>query len=221
MRPAGRPGEESPADAGQEAGTRVLLDAFAAGNPDEVLKLGELFGGLGKRSFGMLLFIAILPAFLPVPGIGGIVSGPLVMLIGAQLVAGMSTPWLPGFAARRGPRRQTMGRFRDRISPWLSRLERLVRPRSPALLDRRLANLVSGLLLIALGVLLSLPIPFTNYLFGALLLLFALAFLERDGRLMGVAWISGMAAITVFGLLSGRLATLLALWMERLPQGLP
>lgn len=219
MRPADRPGEESPAEGGPEAGTRALLDAFASGDPDEVLKLGELFGGLGKRSFGMLLFIAILPAFLPVPGIGGMVSGPLVMLIGAQLVAGLRAPWLPEFATRRGPRRQTIGRFRNRISPWLSRLEQLVRPHSPALLDHRLANLVTGLLLIALGVLLSLPIPFTNYLFGALLLLFALALLERDGRLMGVAWISGIAAITVFGLLSGRLATLLALWMERLSLG--
>ncbi|MGV8941564.1 MAG: exopolysaccharide biosynthesis protein [Lysobacter sp.] len=216
MRPADNPVEDRPGEAVEEAGTRALVDALASGDPDEVLRLGDLFGGLGKRSFGMLLFIAILPAFLPIPGIGGMVSGPLVILIGVQLVAGLSTPWLPGFAARRGPRRQTMARFRNRISPWLSRLERLVRPRSPALLDRRLASFVTGLLLIVLGTLLSLPIPFTNYLFGVLLLLFALALLERDGRLMGVAWVSGAAAITAFGLLSGRMATLAALWLERM-----
>ncbi len=217
MRPADKSGANCPGERVGEARTRALLDAFALGDPAEVLRLGELFGGLGKRSFGMLLFIAILPAFLPIPGVGGIVSGPLVVLIGAQLVAGMSTPWLPKFAAVRGPRRQTMAHFRNRISPWLSRLEKLVRPRLPALLDRRSASFVTGLLLIVLGVLLSLPIPFTNYLFGVLVSLFALAFLERDGRLMAVAWVSGAAAITVFGLLSGRLATLLAPWLKHLP----
>ena len=47
-----------------EAGTRALLDGFAVGDPDEVLKLRDVFHGLGDRSFGMLLFIATLPAFI-------------------------------------------------------------------------------------------------------------------------------------------------------------
>lgn len=210
MRPAADPERD------QEAGTRALLDGFALGDPEELLGLGEVFCGLGRRSFGMLLFIALLPAFLPIPGIGGAVSGPLVILIGAQLVAGLAAPWLPGFIARRGPRRKTMARFRDRLAPWLSRLERVVRPRSPGLLDRRLASAVTGLLLISLGMLLSLPIPFTNYPFGVLLMLFALALLERDGRLMAIAWLGGAVALTTFGLLSGRVAAAVSPWIDRL-----
>jgi hypothetical protein len=65
-------------------------------------------------------------------------------------------------------------------------------------------------LLVLLGALLSLPIPFTNYLFGALLLLFALALLERDGALMAVAWVAGAACVGVFGLLSGKFAAMAA-----------
>ncbi|MGY0556458.1 MULTISPECIES: exopolysaccharide biosynthesis protein [unclassified Lysobacter] len=200
----------------REAGTRALLDAFAHGEQEQVVKLGEVFAGLGKRSFGMLLFVAILPAFIPVPGVAGAISGPLVILVGAQLLLGLRTPWLPRFVACRGPRRQTLARFRDRLSPWLARLERVVRPRSPALLDHRLANAFTGLLLVALGLLLALPIPLTNYLFGVLLLLFALALLERDGRLMAVAWLAGAAAVTVFGLLSGQIAALITPWIDLL-----
>lgn len=198
----------------EEAGTRALLDAFTVGDPDAVLPLGEVFIGLGNRSFGMLLFVCTLPAFIPIPGVGAAISGPLVILVGAQLLIGLRNPWLPRFIARRGPHRHLMVRFRDRLSPWLARLERWVRPRATVLLDHRLANAFSGLLLIMLGLLLSLPIPFTNYLFGALMLLFALALIERDGRLMAVAWVAGTIAVTVFGVLSGQLAELAAHWVD-------
>jgi hypothetical protein len=197
-----------------EAGTRALLDAYAIGDPDEILRLGDLVGGLGRRAFGMLLFIATLPAFIPIP-IGGAISGPRVVLIGAQLVGGMRRPWLPRFIGNRGPHRHALARFDRRISPMLARLEKLVRPRLEALLDHRAASMFTGLLLVLLGLLLSLPIPLTNYLFGGLLLLFAFALLERDGALMAVAWGGGAIAIAIFGVLSGNLATLGAAWIDR------
>lgn len=189
--------------------TRAVLDGFAQGDPDDHLRLGDLVSGLSQSVFGVLLFIAVLPAFLPIPGAAGLISGPLVMLVGAQLLVGMRKPWLPKFVARRGPLRSTMCRFRDRLSPWLRRLERLVRPRMPWVLDHPVASAFSGLLLILLGLLLALPIPFTNYLFGVLLLLFVFALLERDGALMLVAWIGGTISIVVFGFISGNLVQML------------
>jgi hypothetical protein len=188
-----------------ESGTRALLDALAQGDPDETVTLRDLLAGLNRRAFGMLLFASVLPAFIPIP-IGGAISGPLVMLIGVQLAIGMRRPWLPNFLATRGPHRHALARFDRMISPWLARLEHLIRPRLPVLLDHRLAGVVTGLLLVLLGLLLSLPIPLTNYLFGGLLLVFALALLERDGVMMLVAWIAGAIAVTVFGFLSGNLA---------------
>lgn len=199
----------------REAGTRAILDSFAEGNPDDLLSLRELLAGLGRRAFGMLLFIASLPAFIPIP-IGGAIAGPLVMLIGAQLLVGLRKPWLPKFLATRGPHRHALARFDRIIAPWLGRLEHLIKPRLTWLLDHRLATIFTGLLLVLLGVLLALPIPLTNYLFGGLLLLFSLALLERDGALMLVAWAGGIVAIVVFGVLSGTLLTAAADWIDRL-----
>src|SRR5688500_5490548 len=200
----------------REAGTRALLSALAIGPPDEILKLRVVLEGLGRSLFGMLLFIATLPAFLPIPGLAGALSGPLVILVGLQLLIGLRKPWLPRFVAERGPTRATMARFEHRISPWLERLEHLIRPRLTVLLDYRLAIIFTGLLLVLLGVLLLLPIPFTNYAFGALLLAYALALLERDGVLMLLAWVAGIAVIAVFGVLSGTLATAATEWFGRL-----
>ncbi|HEU4813604.1 MAG TPA: exopolysaccharide biosynthesis protein [Xanthomonadaceae bacterium] len=199
----------------REAGTRELLDGFAEGDPDDLLTLRLLLAGLGRRAFGMLLFVSVLPAFIPVP-VGGAIAGPLVVLIGAQLLLLRRRPWLPRFVADRGFHRHALVRFDRMISPVLARLEHLIRPRLSSLLEQRGATALTGLLLILLGVLLSLPIPLTNYLFGGLLLLYALALLERDGALMVVAWIGGTVAIVVFGVLSGNLLKAITPWIDRL-----
>lgn len=202
----------TPGDA-EEAGIRALLAAYAVGDPHETLKLRDLLSGLGKRVFGMLLFVAALPAFIPIPGVAGALSGPLTMLVGAQLLIGLRKPWLPRLLAERGPRRDSLIRFERRIAPWLRRLERVVRPRMTGVLDTRPGAMFTGLLLVVLGLLLALPIPFTNFLFGALLLAYALALIERDGAFMLLCWATGIIAIAVFGVLSGALAAAAADWL--------
>jgi len=167
--------------------------------------LGQILSNLQQSAFGVFLFVAILPSFIPIPGLGGAVSGPLVILIGLQMLFCLRRPWLPGFIARRGPRRSTMHRFLDRIDRPLRRLDRMLSPRLPQLLTPLPAHAFSGLLLVLLGVLLSLPIPFTNFLFGFQLLLFSLALLERDGALMLFNWIAALVAIAFFGFSSGQL----------------
>ena len=91
-----------------------------------------------------------------------------------------------------------------------------MKPRLTTVIDHPLATIFSGLQLVLLGVLLALPIPFTNFLFGGLLLLYALALLERDGALMLIAWTAGIVAIYVFGAVSGNLAAMLWAWVAGL-----
>ena len=200
----------------REAGTRVLLDAMLEGDHAQDLRFADLLAGLGRRAFGMMLFVASLPAFIPVPGVAGAISGPLCALVGLQLLVGLRRPWLPGFIARRGPKRASLVKFDNMLSPWLARLERLVRPRMTQVLDHRVAAMFTGLLLSVLGLLLALPIPFTNYLFGALMVAFALALLERDGALMFLCWLTGIITIVVFGVLSGTLAAAATHWIGQL-----
>ncbi|WP_371182483.1 exopolysaccharide biosynthesis protein [Xanthomonas sacchari] len=212
--PDGAPHER---DHGYSAeGIRTLLDTFVLGDPDEHLRLRLILADLQQSAFGVFLFVAILPAFLPVPGLAGGISGPLVTLIGLQMLIGLRKPWLPRFIGERGPRRRTMQRFVGRIAPWLRRLDRLLKPRLPMLVDTLPARAFSGLLLVVLGVLLSLPIPFTNYAFGAMLLLFALALLERDGGLMLLSWLGSIAVALSLGLASDQVVDLGREWMQKL-----
>src|SRR4030095_11151203 len=105
------------------------------------------------------------------------------VLGGLQMLCGFEHPWLPEGLRRRGIARASVERFVTRITPVLRWLERLCSPRFESLARGR-GNRVSGFLLVLTGIGLALPIPFTNYPFGLLLIVFAVALIERDGILL-------------------------------------
>ena len=198
-----------------ERGTRALLDSLANDASRDTLTLRGILDDFDERGFGILLLIATLPAFIPIP-IGGAISGPLVVFLGVQLLFGRQDVWLPRRIANWGPKRDAFARFVARMSPWLGRLEHLIRPRIGWLFEHPLTMAISGILLVVTGVLLALPIPATNYLFGGLLLAFALALLEQDGVLLVIAWIVAIIIAVTIGLLSGHLLAHAGEWLDAL-----
>ena len=175
--------------------TRALVDRLAHGDPAGSVTFGDLLDQFSERSWGLFLLLAMLPNFVPIPGAGAI-SGPLVVLVGVQLLFHVEHPWLPKFIARREIARERLVGFRNRIDKWLGRIERLVKPRWQGVLDNKYGHAFSGFMLIVLGVILALPIPGTNYIFGALLLGYSLALIERDGKLMLLCWGLGLVEMT-------------------------
>lgn len=179
-----------------ELTTRVLFERIARDHPD-TLPLADLLDAFSERAFGLFLLLAILPAFLPLPAGAGAISGPLVSLAGLQLLAQAEHPWLPRWLQRRPVSTASLERFRARLATPLAWLERVSRPRWPTMIDHPAAKAVTGLLLVLLGGLLALPIPLTNYPFGLVLLVFAIALIERDGRTLAFAWALGAIELLV------------------------
>ncbi|HEV7489556.1 MAG TPA: exopolysaccharide biosynthesis protein [Rhodanobacteraceae bacterium] len=171
--------------------TELLQRAFDA-HAGDTITLGDFLDPLGERAFGFLILILAVPNFIPAPiGIGG-VMGVLVVLVGFQMLIGLPHPWLPNVLRRRGLARASLDRFIHRLTPVLRWLERLCRPRWAAL-TRHPAHRISGFLLVLIGIALALPIPFTNYFFGVLLVAYAVALIERDGIALVLAWIASAA----------------------------
>jgi len=201
-----------------EISTRALLHALANGDPAQALTLGGLLDQFKARAYGVFLLMSVLPAFVPLPMGAGAVSGPLVSLIGVQLLAQMAHPWVPGFLSRRPLSRPGMVKFRDRTARLFGWLEKVSRPRTEAVIDHPAARTFTGLMLVLLGFLLALPLPATNYPFGLILLTYAIALIERDGRLMLLAWALGLAQLVVVGVFSSQIAVLLGefyIWAGR------
>jgi hypothetical protein len=170
--------------------TELLRSALDTHEGDEIL-LGEFLDPLGERAYGFLILILALPNFIPVPFGVGAVMGVLIVLAGLQMVIGLEHPWLPGALRRRGLKRASAERFIRRVTPMLRWLEWLCRPRWEVL-TRHPAHHVTGFLLVLTGIALSLPIPFTNFLFGFVLVVYAVALLERDGIALAIAWLASI-----------------------------
>ncbi|WP_448102369.1 exopolysaccharide biosynthesis protein [Luteibacter jiangsuensis] len=189
----------------REEKTAALLRAALMSTPGERVAIEQLLEPLRRRAFGFLLLLLAIPNFLPVPiGIGGIM-GVLVIALGLEMLIGLEHPWIPGFLRRRTMSREGLLRFLDRIEPMTRRLERICKPRLQRL-TRRPFTFVSGAIMVLVGVLLALPIPFTNYVFGAMLIAFAFALVERDGALLVAVWVATAAIVAASATFSRALA---------------
>jgi len=191
--------------------TSQILRELAAGPLDP--SLDAVLAAFGRRAFGAALLLAIMPAFLPLPFGVGAISGPLVSILGLQMLFARRQPWLPKRWREKTVPRTRLDGFNAKMGGVLRWIERLCRPRLNGLATRLGATLFTGAQLVLLGALLALPIPLTNYPFGLLLVLYALALVERDGLLQLVAWALGLGTITASVLLSTEVVDLLArLW---------
>lgn len=183
-------------------GTSGLLADLAQNGDGETIAIGAIMNRFRSRAYGVLLVLVLLPAFIPLPTGTGAISGSLVSLVGLQMLLIRRRPWLPIRAQQYNIKRSSLGRFARRMQRVLGPLERACKPRLIGLTRHWLALFSTGLQLFILGILLALPIPLTNYPFALLLMLYAIATVERDGALMLVAWVLGVATIVTTIILS-------------------
>lgn len=209
MDKAARDETAHPMDATFALRTSSLIAAMGDARASESVSFDDLLDSFRQRAFGALLLVVLLPTFIPVPvGIGAI-TGPFIALVGLQMLLLQQHPWLPRWLGRRSMKRATIKRFGDRFQRLLRWLERVCKPRMPALIERRAAHAFTGLQLVLLGLLLALPIPLTNYPIGLLLLAYCIALIERDGALMAIAWTVGIFTIFASALLSSEVVALI------------
>lgn len=184
------------------ARTAELLTRAIESQKGEKITIGEFLDPLGERAFGFLVLILAIPNFIPVPiGVGG-VMGVLVIYVGAQMLLGFQHPWLLRSIRKHGMKRSRVEKFIARLTPLLRWLEHVCEPRMEVL-TRQPAHRITGFLLVLVGVALALPIPFTNYVFGVLLVVYAVALIERDGIALIVAWLASAGVAVALVTLSG------------------
>jgi hypothetical protein len=187
------------------------LDRWLKGDGEKTL--GSLIELFGEKSFAILFVLLLGVPALPLPTGGAThVFEIIAVLLALQLVAGRDEIWLP----RRWCKLELAGdkqqRFISGLMKMIRRLERVSRPRLPFLFDRRLSNIVFGLLVIgaSLGAFFAPPFTGLDTLPSLGVVLLSLAVLLKDivialaGLLVGVAGVAleialGSAAINGLG----------------------
>jgi hypothetical protein len=177
--------------------TSQVLRDFVAGHTEPRISLGALRDALGDRGFGVLLFIFALPNLVPVniPLLSAVLGLPLVLLA-AQLSYGRHKPWFPDWLTQQSFPRQGLTNVVLRALPFLERTERLLKPRLTALLSWTAERFV-GVAILILALILTLPIPFANWLPACGIAIIGLAIVEKDGLAVLVGLAVGVASVLV------------------------
>jgi hypothetical protein len=157
------------------------------------VSVGDLMMQFQRRSFGGVLLILALLAM--VPGIS-VFAGIAMVVPAFQLFIGLSAPVFPSFIQQRQIRVANLQKWGMTISQWVERLETLVVPRWP-LLSNRLARRLIGLVILFLGIVVTIPFPFSNFPPALATMCFALGLLERDGLMILIAAALSAIAFTI------------------------
>ncbi len=179
------------------------------------ISLQEVMKMLGARAFGLAILIFSLPNSLPIPsppGFSAIMGFPIV-IFGFQMFLGRKSLWLPPRIRRYRFSRAKLAYFLTKALPYIRKVEKLLHPRL-AFMGTKGGEHVAGVVVLALAIVLSLPIPLGNFLPGLAISVIALGMLERDGLIMIAGMVGGTLAMAVILGFYGVLAEMAFSWLK-------
>lgn len=170
--------------------SEILLKITRDKNLDSNPTYQDLVYALGERAFGVVLLFFSLPILLPlavVPGISLVFSLP-ILIFSVQMICKRKSLWLPSSIAHNTISRKTISLMIKVAVPYLRMLEHISKPRW-LWMTSSIMEVINGISLLFLSILLMLPIPFSNFIFGGIILLFSLGIAEKDGVFISIGYI--------------------------------
>jgi len=176
-----------------------LAQIVAEDGPDR-LSFTELAKQLHARAWGGLLVIFAAINVIPLPPGASVFFAIPLIIITAQMAFGRASPWFPARIDRRGVTKHDLGRLIEKME-WLEvRVERILKPRL-AMLTGPTATRLIGIVCFVLALLTTLPI--VHVAPAAVIVLFGLALIYRDGALVIAAAVAGLAGAATATFLIG------------------
>lgn len=163
----------------------------------QALTVGKLMELLNHRTYGLGILIFSIPSILPlssIPGVAALFSLP-ILLLALQLTITKKNPWLPHWLRKKKLQSDVLAHFLKNIIPYVQKAEKIIQPRY-AFFNQRFFQPFIGITLLLLSILLMLPIPLSNMVFGSLIALIALGLIENDGLILLIGFI--LSIITIF-----------------------
>ncbi|WP_315901076.1 exopolysaccharide biosynthesis protein [Leisingera daeponensis] len=158
--------------------------------------LGAILEQLGDRSFGWAILLSCLINLLPLPpGATLITAIPLLIFCG-QLSLGFSSVRLPKRIARIRIPLEAMRRNVLRLRPVSRRLERIARPRLPAVFHPKREQFI-GCLLFLVSLALFVPLPLSGWFPAIALFVASIGLVERDGIIVLAGVCAGVFSIAL------------------------
>ena len=170
-------------------------------NADGVVVLGEVLDKAGDRGYGFLLILLAIPAFIPIlpPGTSGVL-GALMSIVALQMLVGLKQPWFPKRWRNKVLSPKVVQALQTRGVAILRQIERVSHPRGRRLTRNGLILRLSALVVIALALVLSSPMPFMNTLPALGVLLIGVRLANHDIYFLSAGWLIGTAVALIVAL---------------------
>lgn len=185
----------------------ILKNLIKTHRDDQYLTYHELIKSMGERAYGVIAILFALPSALPVSVIPGIsfVFGLPIFFIAIHMILAKKSLWLPKALAERQVAVAKLATIIEKTIPYLLYVERRLKPRWLFFSSPFMVRL-HGVILLELSVLLLLPIPFSNFIFSSLIILFGLGIAEKDGAFLALAYLGSFLYSLFLGYLARGLA---------------
>ena len=181
-----------------------LMQIVAEEGPDR-LSFSDLALKLQARAWGGLLVIFAAINVIPLPPGASVFFAIPLLIVSAQMAFGRASPWFPARINRRGVTKEELRRLIAKME-WVEvRVERMFKPRLGTLTGPTATRLI-GVVCFILSWMTMLPI--VHVAPAAVIVLFGLALIYRDGALVIAAATAAVlgAVVAVFLINSGAIA---------------
>ena len=170
-------------------------------NADGVVVLGEVLDKAGDRGYGFLLILLAIPAFIPIlpPGTSGVL-GALMSIVALQMLFGLKQPWFPKRWRNKVLSPKVVEALQTRGVAMLRKIERVSHPRGRRFTRNGLILRLSALVVIALALVLSSPMPFMNTLPALGVLLIGVGLANHDLYVLSAGWGIGIVVVLIVAL---------------------
>ena len=166
-----------------------LLQRLVKTHKEGLLTYKTLVKAMGEQAYGLIIILFALPSALPISALPGVsfIFGLPIIFIAVHIIMARPSLWLPVVLARQRIEAEKLANIVHRTTPYLKRIELLLKPRWQ-FLSSPVMERIHGIILLGLGLLLMLPIPFSNFVLALLIILFGLGLSEKDGLLLFIAY---------------------------------
>ncbi len=144
--------------------------------------LADILTLAGERTFGFLFVIIALPSALPIPAPGySTPFGIILFLLAIQLILGHERPWFPQKMLKGSMKLEMAQGFVKKGIPWLQRIEALTKPRYTYICTSLPGRIILGIAIALMSISMMIPVPLTNTIPAAGILITAFGLIEDDG----------------------------------------
>jgi hypothetical protein len=179
--------------------TSDILKKLISDESQQALTVEQIVKALGPTSFGTSLMVFSIPEVLPItlPGLTTAVVIP-TGIISSQLIRGKREIRLPDALLKRSIPRKAFAAAVRAMLPFLERAERGTRARW-RWASNPVARRFLGLFILIMAAVIALPTPFTNVPAAISIFIISLGMVERDGVLISLGILLGLATIAMLG----------------------